>query len=210
MRVQILADIRLYREGLADLLARRGIDVMDTTAEAAGVSDARTPRPDVVLVDMAMPDAIPTLRRLAAVFPDVSAVALGLPETEANVLACAEAGVAGYVPTEGSAEELVDTLGHVVRGEALCSPNVVGSLFRRVANLAVDRRPAATAGRLTARERQIMELVDRGLTNREIADRLGIELSTVKNHVHNTLDKLQVRRRGQAAALALEGTGAWR
>jgi two-component system, NarL family, nitrate/nitrite response regulator NarL len=211
-RVVVVAEIRLYREGLADML--RGEPGMDVAATASGVDEAvralREHEPDVVLIDMAIPDNAWVVRGLVAAVPGTRVVALAVPEVEREVLACAEAGVAGYVPREGSADELVDTLRHAVRGEALCSPAIVGTLFRQVAALATDRRPRTAVGRLTARERQIMQLVDRGLTNREIASRLGIELSTVKNHIHNILDKLQVRRRAEAAAMALEQAGGWR
>jgi two-component system, NarL family, nitrate/nitrite response regulator NarL len=152
-----------------------------------------------------MLDSISTVRTLAAQVPQVRVVALGVPETDGHVLACIEAGVAGYVPRDGSLETLVATLMGVDRGEVLCSPRIIGSLFRRVAELAAQPQPPLE--RLTVRELEILELIDQGLTNKEIARRLCIELSTVKNHVHNILEKLQVRRRADAAAWMVNG---WR
>jgi len=87
-----------------------------------------------------------------------------------------------------------------VRGEAVCSPRVAGALLRRIAALATDGRSDRVPAHLTKREREIMGLIDEGLSNKEIAKRLRIEVATVKNHVHNILEKLQVHRRGEAAA----------
>ncbi|HEX7241600.1 MAG TPA: response regulator transcription factor, partial [Longimicrobiaceae bacterium] len=120
-------------------------------------------------------------------------------ETEDVVLACAEAGVSGYVSRGASLDDLVGALRSVARGELVCSPHIAGSLFRRVAALS-ERREASPAAVLTPREREILGLIDQGLSNKEISRRLRIELSTVKNHVHNLLEKLQVSRRGAAAA----------
>jgi two-component system nitrate/nitrite response regulator NarL len=90
----------------------------------------------------------------------------------------------------------------VTRGETLCSPRIAATLFRRVAALAADRRVGdeRTLRRLTRRERQIVDLIADGLSNKEIAHRLQIEFATVKNHVHNILEKLQVTRRADAVA----------
>ena len=201
MRIAIITNIRLYREGLADVLGRQGIEVVGTAAAGPeGVSCVRTSMPDVALLDIAIPDGAPTVRALADSAPGVRVVALGVPETDGPVLACAEAGVAGFVHRDGSLEDLVDTLRRVDRGEVLCSPKIIGSLFRRVAELAAHSLPAV--GRLTQRELEILGLIDQGLSNKEIARRLTIELSTVKNHVHSILKKLQVRRRAEAAAWA--------
>jgi DNA-binding NarL/FixJ family response regulator len=88
----------------------------------------------------------------------------------------------------------------VTRGEFLCSPGTAATLLRRVAALAAERHTADNGARLTPREQQVVRLIDEGLSNKEIARRLSIEVRTVKNHVHSILEKLQVRRRGEAAA----------
>jgi DNA-binding NarL/FixJ family response regulator len=116
------------------------------------------------------------------------------------VLACAQAGIAGYVPREGTLDDLIAALHGAARGEAFCSPRIVAVLLRRIADLSIEWQPLAAAGRLTARELEIVDLIDRGLTNREIAEGLSIEVATVKNHVHNILEKLQIHRRHDAAA----------
>ena len=201
VRVAIIAEIRLYREGLAELLAGAGIEVAGSAAGAdVGLECLRTSRPDVALVDMAMPGWRMIPNALTMAVPETRIVALGVLETEPHVLACAEAGVAGYVPRDASAADLVDTLDGVVRGEVVCPPEIIGSLFRRVGALALERRPALAVHRLTARELEVVDLIDEGLSNKQIARRLSIESSTVKNHVHNVLDKLEVHRREEAAA----------
>jgi two-component system, NarL family, nitrate/nitrite response regulator NarL len=198
MRVAIVADIRLYRESLVEVLTERGVEVVATADSEAPTDDLGDPRPELVLVDTAVADCTATLRRLAQHLPQADVVAIGVPETEPHVVACAEAGVVGYVPREGSLDDLVDTIRDVARGESLCSLTIAASLLRRVATLAAQQRPDTDP--LTVRELQIIELIHQGLSNKQIAGQLCIQLSTVKNHVHNILEKLQVRRRADAAA----------
>jgi DNA-binding NarL/FixJ family response regulator len=202
MRVAIITDIRLYREGLAEVLGRRpDIDVVGTAPNGRVALDSVDRlRPDVALLDLAMAGSISTIQELAATLPQVKIVALGVPEMEPQILACAEAGAAAYVPREGSLDDLVATLKGVAAGEVLCSPRIVAGLFRRVAALALERRTEWARRRLTTRETEILKLVDEGLTNKEIGRRLCIEVPTVKNHVHNILEKLELGSRSEAAA----------
>jgi two-component system nitrate/nitrite response regulator NarL len=202
IRVAIVTDIRLYREGLADALGRQGdVEVIGTAASGVvGLERVRHLLPDIVLLDMALADGVATVRALAATTPGVKVVALAVPETERHVLAIAEAGIAGYVPREGSFDDLMASLRSAANGEVHCSPKIVASLFRRVATLALERRPDRIPERLTPRELEIVELLDEGLSNKAIAQRLCIELSTVKNHVHNILEKLELGSRAEAAA----------
>jgi two-component system nitrate/nitrite response regulator NarL len=205
LRLAVVADVCLYREGLAGALARRGearvLGTAATRAEAAAL--VRDARPDVVLLDMATPQAADIVRDARAAHADVKIVAVAVAESEELVLACAELGLAGYVARTASLDDLIETVRAVARGELVCPPHIAGSLFRRVAALAGRTAPAAApapADVLTPREREVLSLIDRGCTNKEISRRLSIELSTVKNHVHNVLEKLQVRRRSAAAA----------
>jgi DNA-binding NarL/FixJ family response regulator len=202
IRVLIVAEIRLYREGLAQMLrAEPEIDVLATARGAdEAVKALREAAPDIVLLDMAIPDNTWLVRALVAAVPGTRVVALAVPEIEREVLACAEAGVAGYVTRDASIEDVVAAVVSAARGEVLCSPRMVATLFERVATLALEASPASIESRLTSRELEILDLIDQGLSNKEIARRLTIELSTVKNHVHNILDKLNVSRRSEAAA----------
>lgn len=204
LRLFVITGIRLYREGLAEILAKLP-DVAEVgTAEdgRAGVARVVEFRPHIVLLDMSLTDSLEMARALTRGTPPTRVVALAVPETEGHVLACAKAGVVGYVPREGSVHDLVTTLRHVAKGEAVCAPHIAASLLRHVALLAGNGAAERPLARLTERERQIVDLVALGLANREIARRLGIELCTVKNHVHNILEKLNVHRRTEVAAFA--------
>jgi DNA-binding NarL/FixJ family response regulator len=200
----VIADLRLYREGLGDLLDRvEGMAVVGTAEVAPAEMRALLRlRPDVALIDMAMLDNVSAIRFVARQTPGVRIVALGVPETEQAVLSCVEAGIAAYVGRDRSLDDVIHAVRQVMRGETDCAPEIVASLFRRVATLARNRREQAPAPspKLTRRELQIASLIANGLSNKEIAAHLQIELSTVKNHVHNVFEKLRISRRTQIAA----------
>jgi DNA-binding NarL/FixJ family response regulator len=202
IRVLVASDVRLYREGLAESLRRGGrVEVVGTAADGgASMRCASELAPDVVLVDLAMGDWEPTVRGIVASARDTGVVVLGVREVESEVVACAEAGVAGYVTREASLEELVEVVESVARGESLLAPRIGALLLRRVAEAAKRSRAPTAVDRLTPRETQIVGLIDEGLSNKQIAGRLSIELATVKNHVHSILEKLEVERRAEAAA----------
>lgn len=196
------ADIRLYREGLGQLLDR--VDEFEVVGAVASGEEAlariANTTPDIVLIDLGMPGSIAVMVAIRDTVPSVRLVAFAAAEVDDVVVACAEAGAVGYVSRDASADELIAVLRGVFRGEAPCSPRVTATLFRRLAALSGGRQTQLAFTRLTGRECEIVRLVDRGLSNKEIATELGIEVATVKNHVHNILEKLDVHRRGEAAA----------
>jgi DNA-binding NarL/FixJ family response regulator len=204
--VFIVTPIKLYRDGIAHFLQSSSELVVLGTAEesATTIRRARELLPDVILLDMALDESRATARALRAALPHTALVALAVPESEADILGCAEAGISAYVPLEGSLQELLATVRDAVRGEARCSPRIAASLIRRIAALSSrESEPATSAqatGRLTAREREVLVLIEDGLSNKQIARRLYIELSTVKNHVHSILEKLGATSRSDAAA----------
>jgi DNA-binding NarL/FixJ family response regulator len=124
-----------------------------------------------------------------------------MPDDETQVLTCAQIGIAGYVTRDGSVEDVVAAIKAAARGEVHCSPKIAGSLFRRIAALSAERSGRTVSGALTAREAQILKLVQEGMSNKMISRNLGIELPTVKNHVHSILVKLGVHRRAEAISL---------
>jgi two-component system nitrate/nitrite response regulator NarL len=202
LRVLVVAETRVYREGLERALADEPqLDFVGAAADVvAGIELAHRARPYAVVIDLGGSDAAIAVRRFAKAAPEVRIVALAVDETSVETLALAEAGVAGYVTRDGSLQELLETLTSVARDELRCSPRMAGALLRRMQTLARAADPPTLADRLTAREREILELIDAGLANKEIARRLHIELATVKNHVHHILEKLGASRRGEAAA----------
>lgn len=198
----IVDETTLYREFLADALLRAGCAVAVRTAENAesAVHILRSFQADVVLVAMTSPHGLATIRAMREAGPIVQIVALAVSETEDEIVACVEAGVSGFLGRSGDLRELKATIDGVVRGDTVCSSRIAGTLVRRVYTLAAERERLPGPGHLTPRERQVLVLIERGCTNQQIASELRIELRTVKNHVHNILDKLRVKRRGEAAA----------
>jgi DNA-binding NarL/FixJ family response regulator len=206
IHVYLLAGIRLYREGLAFVLDRTpSIRVVGGAGDwEAGAAEVTARPPDVVLLDMTMPDSLEAVAEILALSPTPRVVATALPEDEDEVLTCAEAGISGYVTCTDSIAAAVNAIESVARGELLTTPRVAAVLLQRVRSLAAAAAaPAAPAPNgtlgLTPREREIATLLTDGHTNKAIALRLGIEPTTVKNHVHNILEKLQVNRRTEAA-----------
>jgi two-component system, NarL family, nitrate/nitrite response regulator NarL len=205
--VGIVGEVRLYRDGLAHALeAEAGFSCAGTAAtlpEAIALVEEASP--DVALVDLAMADALATVRALTRQ-PHVAVVVLAVPDSEQAIVGCAEAGIAGLVTRDGSFADLVEAIAGAARGELATTPRVAGVLLRRVASLVAQQPDEADRARLTSREREIAGLIERGLSNKEIAAKLCIEVATVKNHVHNILEKLDVARRGEVAA-AFRGAG---
>jgi DNA-binding NarL/FixJ family response regulator len=204
LRVAIVADVRLYREGLAELIARNpDIEVLahvsSADAETIAMRTDESRAPDVVLWDLAGQSGVGRLEAFAAASVGVQVIVLAVDELEAEVVRLAEAGMAGYVTRDADVSALVDAIRCVAAGEFRCSPRVAGTLLRRVGALARRDRLAASAS-LTPRELEIVRLIGRGLSNKEIAAELTVELSTVKNHIHNALEKLGVHRRTDAVA----------
>ena len=199
IRILVAGDVRLYREGLAHELARR--PQMEIVGCASGRAEVLSLLAalavDVLLLDMAMPESIATLRDIGRAASAVRVVALAVPEVEPAVMACAEAGIAGYVARDGSLEQLVDAVHHAARGESLLPPRFAATLLRRVSALAGHEAPRKAPPLLTDRELEIASLVAMGLSNKQIAARLCIEVPTVKNHVHSILEKLHADRRGE-------------
>lgn len=213
--VLVCSPICLYREGMVEILERE--PDLTVTGSAADAPEARELAgafaPSIVLLDTTLPGALEAARSLAAVRPPPRVVVFAMPEDEREIVAYAEAGVAAYVTRDESIADLLAAVRSADRGEMRCSPVTAAILLRRVASLAAERangvpgRASPAPVRLTPRELEIVALVDEGLSNKQIAQRLHIELPTVKNHVHHVLEKLRVGRRADAVA-ALRGQAA--
>jgi two-component system, NarL family, nitrate/nitrite response regulator NarL len=201
VKVIVITDIRLYRDGVAEALSRLDdVELAVTAANgAAAVLTVRRAECDVALLDMALADNTEAIALLRRARPNLKVVALGVAEDGPAVVACAEAGVCGYVSRDASLAELADALRSAVRGEAPLSGRVAAGLLRHIALHADARQTNGADHRLTPRERDVLRLLQSGMTNRQIARALGLQLSTVKNHVHNILAKLGVHGRADIA-----------
>ncbi len=207
VKVLVVAEIRLYRDGVAEAL-RRLDDVEFVVAAATGVAAVLTARRvecDVVLLDMAVADSTQIVASLLTARPGLKVVALGVPEDGPEVVAFAEVGICGYVSRDASLVELADALRSAMRGEAPVSGKVAAGLLRHIAFHAHMQHARVTAHQLTPREREVLQLLQSGMTNRQIARALDLQLSTVKNHVHNVLTKFGVARRAEVCSAVVSG-----
>jgi two-component system, NarL family, nitrate/nitrite response regulator NarL len=201
--VFIVGDVALHLDGVATILAGDGrVRVVGSAPlPIRAPAELRDLRPQVVLLDAAAPDRLTEAHRIHEEAPEACIVALAVPDEEDEVVSCAEAGISGCVRPDASVDELVRMIYGAVQGEARCSPRVTSALMRRLAALAGRPSRARGVEPLTCREQEIFDLMAQGLSNKEIGQRLGIELPTVKTHVHHVLAKLQLRRRTEVAAL---------
>jgi DNA-binding NarL/FixJ family response regulator len=204
-RILIVDDSTLYREYLAGVIAGHGVVNPSVAWDLPSLITAiENMMPRVVLLNMATRDGAMLLRQALKMHPSARVIVLGMAEDdESEIVACAEAGVAGYHLRTETLGDLLVLVQKVAAGESLCSPRVSAILLRRLSTLASQRQPAADKELvLTAREGQILKMLELGLSNRDIADQLCIAIHTVKNHVHSLLTKLGVSTRAQAAALS--------
>lgn len=210
IRAFIADDNRLLREGLVSLLGEQEDIVVVGTAPSGheALDQIKKLRPEVVLIDIDMPDkdGIEVTRALHQDMPEVKVIILGMIDLTEEIMESIEAGAVGYVLKEASFDHLAKTIRSAYRGESFCSPQMTTSLFTRIAELANERMPKApeSSVKLTGRELEIINLIAEGLANKEIAQRLHIETQTVKNHIHNILDKLQLYNRLEAVQYARE------
>ena len=197
--VVIVSDVLLYREGLAASLARDGrLEVIALLGESDAPEALDELSPDALLLDASMERGLVLARRIRSDFPDLRVVGFGIAGGAASLVACAESGLAAFVDCNGTVAELVSAVHGALRGELSCSPQVTAMMCDRLASLA--GATTENGEPLTRREREVAALVAEGLSNKEIAIDLRIGPATVKNHVHNILDKLKVRRRAAIAA----------
>lgn len=208
IHILVVSGVRLYREGLASVLRNyEDVETVDTASTLEGSLDYVKDRsPACVVVDMGTHGSHEIVRGIRRQAPDLSIVAFAVKESDQHILACARARVSAFVPSEGTEHDLIEVIRGLARGELICSGRTAAILYRQLQSMAAltEKRPDLSV--LTLREREVMEGIARGETNKEIAGSLGIEVATVKNHVHSILEKLRVPSRTRAAAL-LERSG---
>jgi DNA-binding NarL/FixJ family response regulator len=209
VRVLIVDDDDLMRAGLKSVLASdESVEVVgEATDGRAAVHRTRALDPDIVLMDVRMPnlDGIAATREVLAVSPSVKVVILTTFEQDDYVFGALQAGASGFLLKRTAAEELISAIHTIASGDSLLSPSVTRTVIDRMAGQPLpDASAGERLGELTPREREVFELVARGLSNGEIAIALVIEESTVKTHVKRILMKLRLRDRVQAVIFAYE------
>jgi DNA-binding NarL/FixJ family response regulator len=209
VRVLLVDDDDLMRAGLrAVLRSDPSVEVVGEAADGrAAVAAARRQRPDVVLMDVRMPDldGIAATREVLGASPDIRVVILTTFEQDDYIFGALSAGASGFLLKRTSPEELLAAIHTVAAGDSLLSPSVTRIVVDRVAQQPAPQiGSGGRLGELTPREREVLELIARGLSNGEIASALVIEESTVKTHVKRILMKLGLRDRIQAVIFAYE------
>jgi DNA-binding NarL/FixJ family response regulator len=207
--VLLVDDDDLMRAGLKAVLSSD--ETIEVVGEAgngrAAIEEARRLRPDVVLMDVRMPDldGISATRELLAVSPEAKVAILTTFERDDYIFGALNAGASGFLLKRTKPEELIAAIHSIAAGDSLLSPSVTRRVIERTAaQISSDPSARERLGDLTAREREVLELIARGLSNTEIAAALFIEESTVKTHVKRILMKLRLRGRVQAVIFAYE------
>lgn len=206
MDLIVFTPVRLLGDGLAFSLANRpGIvvrAVVNAFAElrsALAASDV-----DLVLIDVTQSIDLSEVRAIAQAHPDLLLVALGLDEQRQSVIRCGHAGFTGYVPRDASIDALCEALSDVVHGRLACPAEISCELLRALFRMQQPTTGAVPGQPLSRRECEVMQLIERGMSNKEIARELCLSVSTVKHHVHHILEKLALSRRTQAMHRARE------
>jgi DNA-binding NarL/FixJ family response regulator len=208
-RILLIEDNRLLREGIAEVLdAQDDFEIVAVAEDGDAIErlNASDRPPDVVLLDLALEkaDSIQLMATLQSKLPDARIIAMDILPEQTDIMEIVKAGAAGFVLKSASVQEYVDAIRAVARGESVLPNLLTTSLFMQIVEAALesDESVVERAIQLTPREKEVVDLISEGLSNKEIATRLHIATHTVKSHVHNILEKLALRSRLQIAAFA--------
>ncbi|MBB2912771.1 DNA-binding NarL/FixJ family response regulator [Streptosporangium becharense] len=206
MRVMVVDDHPMWRDAVARDLAEAGYEVVATVGEGRqAVRVAPAARPELVVLDLQLPDlsGVEVARRLATVQPPPRVLVLSASGEQDDVLEAVKAGASGYLLKSASKEEFLDAVRRTAAGDAVFTPGLAGLVLGEYRRLAAQSVPDTTP-RLTERETEVLRLVAKGLSYRQIAERLTLSHRTVQNHVQNTLNKLQLHNRVELVRYVIE------
>ncbi|MGI8551717.1 MAG: response regulator [Dehalococcoidia bacterium] len=209
IRVLVVDDNELFREGLISLLTKyQTVNIVGQARDGSeAIQKTRLLRPDVILMDVSMPrlDGVTAAQRIKAEHPNVNIAMLTVSEDETDLFSAVRSGARGYLVKSVGVEDIETAIQTVAAGGTIVTPHLAHKLLDEFAKLTQGPKPGPReTENLTAREREVLELVAKGASNKEIAQRLVIAENTVKVHLRNILDKLHLRNRQQAAALAVQ------
>ena len=206
IRVLIADDHKLFRQGLIGLMKTRE-ELVEVIGEAEtgleAIQLAEELHPDIILMDIYMPqmDGLQAAKEIRLRFPEIAIVMLTSSERDGHLYEAVKIGVAGYLLKDLDASELFDMLSGVAKGEPAMTRAMAGKFLKSVANRMADEGKGEQA--LSERELFVLRLVASGASNQEIAEKMSISINTVKTHLKNILEKLQLENRTQAATYAL-------
>ncbi|MDA3630917.1 response regulator transcription factor [Saccharopolyspora oryzae] len=205
--VMVVDDHPMWRDGVARDLAERGFEVLATASDAASaLRIARTVKPDVVLMDLNLgePSGVTATLQITQEIPGTRVLVLSASGEHSDVLEAVKAGASGYLVKSASAEELVDAVERTAAGDAVFTAGLAGLVLGEYRRMAITPDSETQAPQLTDRETEVLRLVAKGMTARQIAKKLVISHRTVENHVQSTLRKLQLHNRVELARYAIE------
>lgn len=207
VRVLVVDDQELFRRGMTMLLgSEAGIEVVGEASNGVeGVELAKSAAPDVVLLDVRMPkqSGIEACVAIKESVPSAKIVMLTMSDEEADLYEAVKNGASGYLLKDSSIEEVAQGIRVVADGQSLISPSMAAKLIDEFKTMSKPDKVTGAALKLTERELDVLRLVAKGLSNRDVAQRLAISENTVKNHVRNMLEKLQLHSRMEAVMYAV-------
>ncbi|MFF4584465.1 response regulator [Streptomyces sp. NPDC001388] len=212
IKVMVVDDHPMWRDAVARDLAASGFDVVATAGDGEqAVRRARATTPDVLVLDLNLPakPGVQVCKEVVAANPALRVLVLSASGEHADVLEAVKSGATGYLLKSASTEELLDAVRRTAVGDPVFTPGLAGLVLGEYRRLASDPGPASggdepDAPRLTDRETEVLRLVAKGLSYKQIAERLVISHRTVQNHVQNTLGKLQLHNRVELVRYAIE------
>jgi DNA-binding NarL/FixJ family response regulator len=209
IRVLLIEDNRLLREGITAMLNEQpDIRVEAATGNGDALERAKKIKPQVVLLDLGLrnQNSLRIAELIKKRYPKSEIVVMDLIPVQAEVVEFVKAGVAGFILKDATIDDFLHTIRSVAKGKKVLPPSLTGSLFSQIVEYAVNSGKAdrlMKAVRLTKREHEVVDLISRGMSNKQIGRELNIALHTVKSHVHNTLEKLALHTRLELASFAL-------